>query len=438
MDKIKEYGHVFRELDAAGIEYCVLRNYDFLLKNCGPKEKSEQSVDIVVAKKHFFLFHTVMLQLGFIKRTQSFSLSHEPYFKIRGTEKISFDVQVGGIHWNDMKYLEDKTIMTKRVKKGSFYTLSDEDTFVMLVLHSILGKRYFKNEYQQILQNLSTKIDREYVYNSIVHNLGKKIGREVTKRAFKHDFKGIVSRKHLVVSSFILCMPKRVSTFTLLFFRWLKWKKFVTPYPLISFIGPDGSGKSTMAKELEEFLRSKGKKAKIVYTGRGRNQILPFRKIGKIYKSRERKKDRSKKIAMTSKKSWKRRVFYTLAAPVFTFDLLLRYFFRVLPKRFGKNIVITDRYSTDILLMENVPFGFREFLLYLFPKPSLTFYMHNTAEVLHARRPEEPIDGLERQMFYFQKLEGRLKPVKILTTSLEKNKEEVFSAVWTYLLQGWY
>ena len=61
-----------------------------------------------------------------------------------------FDIQVGGIHWNDMPYLGEE-VLNNRVKKSYFYVPSDNDTFVMLLTHSILGKRYFKPKYKKIL-----------------------------------------------------------------------------------------------------------------------------------------------------------------------------------------------------------------------------------------------------------------------------------------------
>jgi len=127
------------DLDKQNINYCILRNYEFLLGELFPME----SVDTVVSREDFMRMDALLRSQGFQKRRPQFSLQHHAYFKHVGRQMISFDLQVGGVHWNDMVYL-DEILLVHRVKKDFFYVLSDEDAFVMLLAHSILGKRYFK------------------------------------------------------------------------------------------------------------------------------------------------------------------------------------------------------------------------------------------------------------------------------------------------------
>ena len=130
---------VLKEFDEQNINYCILRNYEFLLGNPMPIE----SLDTVVSKKDFRRADKILKDFDFIKRKQQFSLKHKAYFRLIDLQKVSFDIQIGGIHWNDMVYL-DESILENRKKIKYFYALSDKDTFVMLLVHSILGKRYFK------------------------------------------------------------------------------------------------------------------------------------------------------------------------------------------------------------------------------------------------------------------------------------------------------
>ena len=436
MERVAIIKNVLTTLNKEGVNYCVLRNYDFLLEEREPKKHSERSIDLAVHKDDYKKFHQEMVSLGFTKRKNpSFSLKHVPYFLVQGGEVISFDVQVGGVHWNDMCYLEDE-LFENRIKKSFFYVPSDDNVFVMLIAHSILGKRRFKPEYKEIIINLSNKIDKNYVKQKLSEIFNKKLAEELLHSALKGDFDKILKKKYFLISNFIFKSKKNTITFTKLFLRWIKWKKIGHSYPLISIIGPDGSGKSTMTKELYNYLKEDNRKVELVYNGRGRNQILPFRKIGRIYKSKERKKDRE--VKPNNKDVKKRKIFYTLAAPIFTLDLLLRYFFRILPKRKNKSVVITDRYCSDILLMENVSFKFRKFLLKLFPKPTLTFYFYNDPEILHQRRPEESIDGLKRQMYYFDKLKDTLNTINLKSDDKKKNQEIVLRIVKAYLLDNWY
>lgn len=436
MHRIEIIKQVCEELNQKSIRYCILRNYDFLIEEREPQKHSEQSIDLAVHKEDYNRFHQILTNQGFQRRKNlSFSRSHKPYFKLKGKETISFDVQVGGVHWNDICYLGSE-LFDDRIKKSFFYVPSDNNTFVMLLAHSILGKRYFKPEYKETIINLSKKVDKDYAKQKLSEIFDDKLAGELLDLALREKFNKILNKKYSYIKNFIFKSTKNTITFTKLFFRWVRWKKIGHSYPLISIIGPDGSGKSTMTKELHGFLKDNGKKVEVVYNGRGRNQILPFRKIGRIYKSKERKKDRESKPSQKNVK--KRKIVYTLAAPVFTLDLLLRYLFRIFPKRKSKKIVITDRYCSDILLMENVPFTFRKFLLGLFPKPTLTFYLYNDPEILKERRPEESIEGLKRQMYYFEKLKDNLEMISLKTDDKEKDQELVLQKVKAYLLDNWY
>ena len=139
MNRIEIIKFILTEFNAANIKYCVLRNYEFLLDN---QEEQVGSLDTLIATKDMPMAHQILIRRGFIKRKPQFSLKHQAYFKLVNLQKVSFDIQVGGIYWNDMSYLTD-SIINNRVKKSYFYIPSSNDTFLMLIVHSILGKRFF-------------------------------------------------------------------------------------------------------------------------------------------------------------------------------------------------------------------------------------------------------------------------------------------------------
>jgi len=409
---------VLQEFNDHHINYCILRNYEFLLGSSDPIE----SMDTVISKEDMLRANQILVTKGFIQRKQQFSLKHKAYFKILNSKVISFDIQVGGVHWNDMRYLD---VLTNKVKKDFFYVPSDNDTFVMLLTHSILGKRYFKPKYQQILHSLD--INQDYVLNHLSRIFNKTIAQELYHKVRNNQFHKINS--YQLAAYFILKKPLRIATMTALTLRWIKWKKFLQPSPLISFVGPDGAGKSTFSSAVNNYLKDNGRNVSNVYMGRGRSHILPITTLGRKYKSREKKKD----LAKITKP--KRNLLYTLTAPVFTFDLFLRYYFTILPQRMKKNIVITDRYCSDITLMKHVPLKFKKLLLKLFPRPTISIYLHNDAETLHQRRPEEPINELQRQMEIFDKFDYSL---RLQTTNKQKDIQKVTDFVFSKLLQDWY
>lgn len=424
LDQFKE---IFSDFEKQGIRYCLLRNFEFLFD----LSYTPEGLDTVIAKEDYQKARTILLQHGFTQRKPQFSLQHKAFFKIVHGFKVSFDVQVGGIYWNDMKYM-DESILFNLVKRDFFYVPSDNDTFLMLLVHSILGKRRFKPKYQQILTSLleQGKLDENKITQELTIIFTNKRAKELLALVKAKQFGAVQIYSYLGL--FIFKSVKHIATFSALSLRWIKWKRPLMPAPLISIVGPDGAGKSTLVSSLEIFLQKNRRKTAVVYMGRGRNNILPFTTLGRKYKSAEKKRDAVKK---SGKIALKRKILYSGASILFAIDSLLRYWLIVFPLRMRKKIVITDRYCSDIILMKNVPFWWKRWWYSLFPKPSISVLLHNTPEILHQRRPEESIAELQRQMIIFNQLRYDL---RLETKNMEEDKRKVLDFVTSRLLIDWY
>ena len=102
-----------------------------------------------------------------------------------------------------------------------------------------------------------------------------------------------------------------------------------------------------------------------------------------------------------------------------------------------KEIVLTDRYTTDMLLMENVPGRFRRFLYAISPKPSKVIYLYNDPKVLKERKPNHPFEDLLRQEILFEEINRKLKPKQIKNEELDNTIKEVSEVVFEELLDNW-
>jgi thymidylate kinase len=445
--KLENYfKEVLQEFNKQHISYCVLRNYEFLVNQS--KEKGFD-FDIVISKNDLPKAEKVFHQLNFLKSPKQFSLKHQGYGKYisKINKKIGFDVQKGGVYWNDMVYLEGDDLLSRKVKlpfgedKDDFFNvLSKEDSLIMYVCHSLLGKRFFKEKYKNILINLiEENLDWFYINEKLSFVFTKSIVEKIVERIKNKQFKVLQSKSYFYIINYILKRPKNLLIFIALFFRWLKWLKLGKSYPMISFIGPDGSGKSSNAEELLKSIELFGKDVELIYTGRGKSNLIPIKKIGNIYKKIEEKKDSAEKDNNENNEKKKKTMFfyikpliYTLSAPIYTLDLFLRYWFVIYPKR-KKKIIVTDRYCSDVLLMEHVPFVIKRMLLAVFPKPTITFYFYNDAEILYERRKQQSVEELNRQMKLFKYLVNKFKAIPIKTTNFEKDLTGIKQQVFNYL-----
>ena len=279
---------VLEEWNRLGISYCVLRNYDFLFD---ASRESGTDLDLVVERKSIQLALQTLHQQGWIPYPDQFSKTHSGFriYVPSIHQKFGFDIQVGGIHWNDMCYLPEELLLTHKVKKDFLYVPSAEDALIMYLGHSLLGKRFFKEKYKEKIRELSRqRLDWHYLEERLLPVFGGKSTQRIVSSLKVHNYSFLQHKGWGYALWFILRSPRRWFTMVGLSLRWLRWKRFFHSYPLIAFIGPDGSGKSSNAQKLYELL-SQVRKTSLVYTGRGKGNILPIKSLAGMYKKKEEK-----------------------------------------------------------------------------------------------------------------------------------------------------
>lgn len=170
---------------------------------------------------------------------------------------------------------------------------------------------------------------------------------------------------------------------------------------LICFTGMDGTGKTTLSKELVELLNKKGIKCKYVYAKLDSFVLKPFILFGEwmFLQGKDAFKNYSE-YSDIKRKAIKRHFFLSsFYLRILLFDYSLQLFFKVkLPLIFGKSIVC-DRYiydtaitnlSVDMNYSKDETISLINNLLRFFPEPNITFLIDVPEEIAYQRKNDTP------------------------------------------------
>lgn len=198
---------ILQKFNKMHIDYCIIRNYGFLYN----MKSMPSEIDVAVSKKDLSRAISALKGFGYKKRQWNFSEKHVMFEK----NDFVFDIQIDGIYWNDMPYL-DSSIFWFREPSDYFYILCDEHKLVMYICHSILGKRHLKYEKEIKLllnKNVEWSLVNKYVYAAFGKKYTEEIIESIKNNTFKYKLK--------YSARFIMNYPFRFIKNSI---RWVVWR----------------------------------------------------------------------------------------------------------------------------------------------------------------------------------------------------------------------
>lgn len=214
-------------------------------------------------------------------------------------------------------------------------------------------------------------------------------------------------------------------------------KKMKTKVFLICFTGIDGSGKTTLSKELVKLLNRKGVKCKYVYGKLNPFISKPFILIGReiFLRGKNPFKDYSEYSNSKRRVIMKHYFLSRIYQKILLFDYMLQIFFKIkLPLMLDKNIVC-DRYVYDTIITDIAIDMYSKGriikllnnLQHFFPDPDITFLVDLPEEIAYKRKDDIPsIDYLkERRKIYLEVGEKFGMVVLDGSKSLEELRKEI-------------
>lgn len=320
-----------------------------------------------------------------------------------------FELWIGDLRADAIIFCNSDDLVGNSILHGDLYLLADEFLLNILILRPLLKRR---NLHGYINRVSGLEITENQKNNWLVR-CNEKFGSRIS-RYCKNALEGRPGR--LGITDILLLSLKQYSMTGLASLLWsrlaLKLNKFIYRPPLVNFIGTDGSGKSTTADALLEFMKAEDIHASYVYAGRSKNNSglvkLARSFIFKLGLAKKISEDEWKTQALSGSKSGKKQagpIIQLLALLVYFMEYHTRYFKIKLFSRFNKQTQILDRGSWDIATINglaNFPVGLAKYC----PVTDITFFCYARPRVIQSRKLERSFAEIIRHQAIY-KLLGR-------------------------------
>ncbi|MDY3959067.1 hypothetical protein [Romboutsia timonensis] len=215
----------------------------------------------------------------------------------------------------------------------------------------------------------------------------------------------------------------------------LKFKKNFRGIKVV-FLGPDGSGKSTIISNIKEDLKCIFPNEKIDYFHWRPNYLKP---LGDIKKA---KIDEAKilDVEQPHSKPLYNKPISMLKFIYYYIDYVIGDIIKIKPKVLNGNLVVFDRYYYDYFIdikryRMNISENIISVFNYFIPKPDITFLLIGDSEIIYERKKEISLDEVDSQIKKLIKNKAKFSnPVEInVTQDIDKVVYEVEEAILQYL-----
>lgn len=376
------------------LDYAVLRNGRDLPDCMG------RDIDLYVNENHFSKLNNLISNLilksenANCVKIQSRYAFNKYYIKIDNQEKyLTIDIW-NTIHWYSCEYFSAENLLKNReLLDSGIYHLNPLSELYIKLVKGITQNKNLKDKYLEEYLNLSDDGKIE-ISNIFKDELGISFKAESSNDFLSQNYKKRI-RKHLLTKQIL---KLQFLNFFKFIFGWLRQLSNSTG-KFIVFIGPDGSGKSSLIKSTIE--------SDLPFT----SLIYKYCRFGLIPRLSGKKKqviDRTNvnaqvnrlSVANSSMPGKKLNIFHVLILlGYYGIELILGFPWLWIKKGLG-DLVIMDRYIYDYYLLKeytSVPNVFLKYYFYLAPLPDIIFLPMANPDNIRKRKPELDKHEIERQ-----------------------------------------
>ena len=422
---------IFQTWRRAGVRFAVLRNYQGLPDEIG------NDLDLLVDESELKRAETLLIEatgvLGYINHNRaefspvSLYLYHETSRDQRHIDLFST------LKWRGFTILSPRAVLDHRVDRGLFAIPHPVHEATLNLLTRLLYNGYVKEAYKTGIVEAFAK-EPELARATLAETLGPELARELVANVLAESWpvietKGAQLRRVLMLRQ-LTKAPTQTAAALGRDLKRLTKRAARAPGLVVAFIGPDGSGKSSVAEGSMERLQPTFGREKSRYIHWKPSVLRP-------------KQDQGGPPVVDPHGKPPRHPLVSLV--YFSFHLLdfvLGSRLHLRPVTFRNGLVMIDRYYYDFFVDRqryrlDIPEALVELGYYLVERPDLVIYLDAPPEVLQARKQEVPFEETARQRDAYFALVERLPNGHVVDASapLEKVIDEVEGVVLGYLAE---
>ena len=319
----------------AEYNYAVLRNFDGL-----PERIDSRDIDLLIAKPELKRLKPLLPELAGkhgcrILYTNSDNQFFTIVFGDGDANLFQLDFQYN-FAWMGIDLLDEREVLKKRLFNGRVYHLDADDIFLPKYLYSrILGAKYpekYTAAREDAVSRFGDEIDR--ILNRLSLNAG---GLAYWDAAGKWKL-----RFRSFIAAFRSSPWQATTRMTDFLFQYF-WSLFFRRGMMVSFSGPDGSGKTTVIELVcDRFLVNDP-------------HLLHFRptlwpNLGEIGAQTGIVRDVDRNFDRPHRGGRKGKLSSLIRLGYYSSDYIIGYLLKIMPHRWRKEIVFFDRYFTDIIV----------------------------------------------------------------------------------------
>jgi len=399
------------------ISFCILRNYQLL-----PDENIGSDIDILIDQEGYEKFNNILSEINNRHGIQIFQKvnngSTGTFYRLYkhlnnyNTFFLQIDIRRSLDYYGAVYLTAEQILTTRRVFKTFFIPNPVHEALIVWLSPFLYGGS-IKDRYKNVVKN-TANTNQENFLNELSSITSKKLANKIFPFILKGDWKHLEKYRFSIrlMVLFLSILRKPISfliNFVTLLFISVKYR-LSPPGIQVALLGPDGSGKTTIAEKVFEILKKPyySDKKCIIHWRPG---LLP--QLNELYYKIFQKNEKRQNFQFTQNAKPSNFILSLLKLIYYTLDFILGYFLIVKPKLYRGMLVIFDRYYYNFIVDPlrsriNLPAFIIKLFMRFILKPDVVICLDNKPEIIFGRKQELTINEIDRQIKAYRELTTNL------------------------------